>query len=259
MNNHTFVICAYGESRFLGECVESILKQTTKENVIIATSTINGHIEGVAKRYGLKIETHEGGNIGKDWNFGFTCANSKYVTLAHQDDIYKKDYKEKILMEMSKNEDSLISFSNYREIRRGVIVDQNINIKIKALMLTPLKHFSRSRFVRRRILSLGNPICCPSVTYNKSVLGNFTFDTYLSTNLDWAAWEKISKYKGNFIYLSEPLMYHRIHEESETSNTIENNKRAAEDLLMLKKFWPTNIANMLFHFYKKSEKANTLN
>lgn len=125
-------------------------------------------------------------------------------------------------------------------------------------MLSPIGHFNRNRFIRRRVLSLGNPICCPAVTYNKSLLGNFVFDTELKTNLDWAAWEEISRYKGRFIYVTEPLIGHRIHKESETSNTIENKKRASEDLMMLKKFWPSIIAGLIFHFYKKSEKANAL-
>ncbi|MBC3889890.1 glycosyltransferase [Acetobacterium paludosum] len=258
MKKHIFVICAYGKSRFLEECVDSILKQTAKENIIISTATPNELIEGVGKKYQIEIRTHDVSGIGIDWNSGYECADSKYVTLVHQDDVYKEDYQEKILMSMDKNEDSLIAFSNYREIRKDEIVSPNRNIKIKELMLSPLKHANRNRFIRRRILSLGNPICCPSVTYNKSLLNNFAFDMELNTNLDWAAWEKVSKYKGRFIYVSEPLMYHRIHEDSETSNTIENKKRAEEDLLLLKKFWPSPIANFIFHFYKSSEKSNVL-
>ena len=258
MNDHIFIVCAYGKSRFLEACILSLLEQTEKKNIVISTSTPNDHIEGIAEKYQIEIRTHEISGIGIDWNAGYACADSKYVTLVHQDDVYKENYREKILTEMNRYEDCLIAFSNYREIRNDQIADPNGNIKIKELLLSPLKYLNRNRFIRRRILSLGNPICCPAVTYNKNLLGNFAFDTQLNTNLDWAAWEKISKCRGRFVYIPEPLMYHRIHEESETSNTIENKKRAAEDLMMLKKFWPAPIAGIIFHFYNKSEKSNAL-
>jgi glycosyltransferase involved in cell wall biosynthesis len=258
MNKHCFVICAYGRSQFLEECVRSVLEQTERENVLLSTSTPNDHIDAIVEKYGIELRTHELSGIGIDWNAGYACADSKYVTLVHQDDVYQKNYREKVLAELDRFEDGLIAFSNYREIRKGQIAEPNGNIKIKELLLSPLKHFNHSRFVRRRILSLGNPICCPAVTYNKSLLGDFRFDTELKTNLDWAAWEKLSKGRGRFVYVSEPLMYHRIHEESETSNTIESRKRAEEDRMMLEKFWPAPLAGLIFHFYSQSEKSNSL-
>ncbi|KNZ43078.1 glycosyltransferase family 2 protein [Acetobacterium bakii] len=258
MDNHTFVICAYGESQYLEACVLSIVKQSVKEKIVIATSTINDHILGIGKKYNIEILPHSGGSIGKDWNFGYECANSKYVTLVHQDDIYHEKYLEKMLAAMDKNKDTLISFSNYEEIRNNEIVSKNKNLKIKEFLLSIFRISNKNKMIRRRALSMGNPICCPTVTYNKSLLENFRFHMEFSTNLDWAAWEQISQYKGRFIYLSETLMYHRIHAESETSNTINNNKRSEEDLLMLKKFWPSSIAQIIFYFYKKSEKANSL-
>ncbi len=41
-------------------------------------------------------------------------------------------------------------------------------LKIKRMMLFPLrcKKFWKRKFVRRRILSLGDPICCPAVTFD---------------------------------------------------------------------------------------------
>ena len=51
-------------------------------------------------------------------------------------------------------------------------------------------------------------------------------------------------------------MKHRIHEESETSNLIENNIRLDEDLLMFKKLWPDWIAKLLMKKYKNAIKTN---
>lgn len=258
MNEHTFVVCAYGESHHLEKCILSIKNQTKKSKIIIATSTPNEYISRFAKKYNIVIVSHEGGSIGKDWNFGYECAKTKYVTLAHQDDIYAKDYSKLILDKMEKNPDTLITFSDYREIRNGRVVPKNKNIQIKELMLLPLRISSKNRTIKRGILSLGNPICCPSIAYNKDKLNRFKFDAEMNTNLDWAAWAHLANLEGNFIYINKPLMCHRIHEDSETSNTIKNNRRAQEDLMMLEMFWPKTIAKLIFRLYTKSENGNKL-
>ena len=46
--NHTFVICAYKESPYLEECIQSLMNQRIKSNVIITTSTPNVYIERLA-------------------------------------------------------------------------------------------------------------------------------------------------------------------------------------------------------------------
>ena len=68
----------------------------------------------------------------------------------------------------------------------------------------------------------------------------------------------MTKYKGKFLYIPKELMCHRIHEESETSNLIENNIRLEEDLLMLKRYWPNPIAKFIMKFYKKAVKTNEM-
>ena len=68
----------------------------------------------------------------------------------------------------------------------------------------------------------------------------------------------MAKYKENFLYINKELMQHRIHEESETSNLIENNIRLEEDLIMLNKFWPKPIAKFIMYFYGKAIKTNKI-
>ena len=50
---HTFVICAYKESKFLEECIISLKKQSINSEIFIATSTPNKYIEDIAKKYGI--------------------------------------------------------------------------------------------------------------------------------------------------------------------------------------------------------------
>ena len=67
-NDHTFAICAYKESPYLEECILSLKNQTVKSNIIMATSTPNEWIQGLAEKYEipLYINTGEGG-IAQDF------------------------------------------------------------------------------------------------------------------------------------------------------------------------------------------------
>ena len=106
------------------------------------------------------------------------------------------------------------------------------------------------------ILSLGSPICCPSVTYNKDILGDKVFTSTMKCSLDWDTWYKLSKINGEFVYIDKYLTFHRIHEESETTNSIANNVRQNEDYEMYRKFWPKFIAKKLVKAYSKSLETN---
>ena len=257
--NHTFVICAYKESEYLEECIKSVMNQTVKSNVIMATSTPNDYIKGLADKYNIELFVNTGDRgIGQDWNFGVNNAKTDYVTVAHQDDIYKQAYLEEIVNRLEKGKDFVIAFTDYREIKNGEEIKLTTNLKIKKVLLFPLRFFRKSKFFRRRSLSLGSAICCPSVTVNKKVTGENPYKTELKCDLDWDTWDKYSTYKEGFLYIPKELMQHRIHEESETSNLIHNNVRLEEDLLMLEKYWPKPIAKFIMKFYKNAIKTNEI-
>lgn len=257
--NHTFIICAYKQSQYLEECIESVLNQNVKSNVIISTSTPNEFISNLAKKYKLPVFVNEGeSGIGQDWNFGVNKAETDYVTVAHQDDIYKPNYLEEIVNKIEKGIDFVIAFTDYREIKNGEEIELTKNLKIKKFLLFPLRIFRKSRFWKRRVLSLGSSICCPSVTINKKITGENPYETELKCDLDWDTWDKMIKYNANFLYIPKELMQHRIHEQSETSNLIENNVRLEEDLFMFKKYWPEPIAKLIMKFYKKAIETNKI-
>ncbi len=261
MGEHTFAVCAYKESPYLEECIKSLKKQTIKSNILIATSTPNDYIKGIADKYAIPYYINEGeAGITQDWNFAYSCANTKYITIAHQDDIYEKEYLKTALVAIQKAKHPLIFFSDYFEVRDGKKVTSNKLLKVKRIMLLPMriKLFQSVRWVRRRILSMGSPICCPSVTFITENLPEVVFENHYRACEDWEAWEKLSKKKGEFLYSTKMLMGHRIHEESETTAAIGDNKRSKEEYEMFCKFWPDSIARLIFKFYSKGQNSNQL-
>ena len=67
-NDHTFIICAYKESPYLDKCIQSLLNQTVKSNIVMYTSTPNDYIQDIADKYAIDLYSKNGGSIGKDWN-----------------------------------------------------------------------------------------------------------------------------------------------------------------------------------------------
>ena len=255
-DNHTFVICAYGESSYLEDCIQSLLNQSLRTKVILYTSTPNQTIQNLCQKYNLPYYHKQGGSIGKDWNNALSFVDTKYATIAHQDDYYNPEYIKLVLEKALKKEDTLIIYSDYFEEKDRQKVATTTNLKIKTALLTTMNLFPKSVFWRRRILSFGNAICCPAVTYNLDRLTDFRFDETLRGNLDWIAWYQIAQMKGHFTFVNEKLMCHRIHSESETSKTIADNTRTNEDLETLKLFWPNWIAKLIMRFYVKSQNTN---
>ena len=117
---HTFVICAYKESSYLEECVKSLKNQNQLSNILMVTSTPNEYIEKISRKYGieLKINTGQGG-IVQDWNFAYRQCKTPYITIAHQDDVYFKDYAARAIKMLEQSKKPLIYFSDYCEIRNG--------------------------------------------------------------------------------------------------------------------------------------------
>lgn len=241
------------------ECVESVLDQDARAEVIVCTSTPNKLIQDIADGFRLPLFVNPvQKGIASDWNFAIQCAETPYVTIAHQDDIYERDYGRAAIEMLDSAHDPIIFFSDYGELRDGGRVDSNRLLKVKSMMLKPLipKRRWASAFWRRSILRFGSPISCPAVTYCKSSIPDSLFKAGMKGGLDWDAWERLSRIRGEFCYDPHILMYHRIHEDSETSHIIADSTRENEDLAMLERFWPKPLARLINHFYSKSLKSN---
>ncbi|MCD8022430.1 MAG: glycosyltransferase [Lachnospiraceae bacterium] len=259
MKNHTFVICTYKESPYLEACIRSLKAQTVKSDIIMVTSTPNAFIRKMAEKYEIPCFVNEGeGGITQDWNFGYSHAGKGYITIAHQDDVYEKEYLERALRALENAKKPLIYFSDYYEIRDGENVYKNRLLVIKRLMLLPLRvpFFRSSIWVRRRILSFGSPICCPSVCYAAWNLPDVIFQNHFRACEDWEAWERLSKLRGSFLYDPEKLMGHRIHADSETSSAIGDHKRTEEEYQMFCKFWPEWFAKKIGKIYAAGQDSN---
>lgn len=258
--DHTFAVCAYGESPYLATCLRSVTSQQAQSRVICCTATPSPGIERACAE--ARVPLYVNGarpSIAGDWNFAVEQAVTPLVTIAHQDDVYLPNYASVMLEAVNAARDPLIFFSDYAELRDGGhVVEENRLLGVKRLLLSPLKvkGLATSKLVRRRILSLGSAICCPSVTLVTPRLPTTVFLSGLGSNLDWEAWERVSRLDGSFVYAPQVLMHHRIHGGSETSRLIENDERTREDQMMFERFWPRPVAHAINRLYRSAQNSN---
>ncbi|MEE8884996.1 MAG: glycosyltransferase [Eubacteriales bacterium] len=255
MFDHTFAICAYKESEFLENCIQSLKKQTLKTNIIMSTSTPNDHITSLAEKYDIPLYIRDGkSNLKDDWNFAYNHAETKWVTIAHQDDQYAPTYAESIAKRVENVPDAIAAVTDYIPIKHGEIGKRDKNSKIRHFLRTPLKnmYLCGTHFWKRAVLSLGNSICCPSVTYNKEALGESFFTSDLQYNIDWDTFLKIADTKGKFVYVDQPLTFYRVYDGATSKEFIENHKREKDDIAMFKKFWPDWVVRIIMTFYKSA-------
>ena len=254
----TMVLCAYGDNPFLEEAARSLVAQTVPVRLVIATSTPSDYIEGVAKKYsaGYRVNPERGGGIGADWEFAASCADTPFVTIAHQDDVYFPEYAEEVLKAYEKAPDSLIVFTDQSDLVNGEFQAGRGYLRIKRLLLWPffLKRSWRLKCVKRLTVCFGNAICCPSVTYNIKRIGRLSFDRSFASNLDWQKWIDLARTDGAFTYIPKCLMAHRIDAGTTTSELIQSHGRYDEDLRIFTGLWGRTIARILMCFYTRSYK-----
>lgn len=264
MLSHTFVVTAYKESAYLESCIQSLLAQEPGSELIITTSTPSDFLSKLASQYGFKYiinESREGG-IANDWNFALRAAHTNLVTIVHQDDIYKANYRSQMLNAFRESKGkALIAFSDYEEIHNSHIRHSTLNFIIKKMLLFPFFLSSSISFniLKKFILSFGDPICCPSVTFNKSLIEGFEFSSDFKCALDWYAWYELAKKDGAFLFIDKKLVQHRIHHESATTAYLQTGVRIQEEKRILKMIWGTTIGSLISKFYSLGHRSNQVN
>lgn len=259
--SHTFAICAYKDSPYLEKCVRSVLNQKIHSEVIICTSTPSDYISNIADKYDIPVLVRNGkSDIKDDWNYAYNSATTKWVTVAHQDDVYASTYSLYLWKKIKNNKNNnLIFFTDYYPLKNDIEngIRRDANSVIRRILRSPMKIglMSSNVFFKRAILAFGNSICCPTVTYNKELLDDSVFSSDLKFDIDWDTFLKLAEKKGRFLYKDKPLVLYRIHDGATSKEFIDNHSRIIEDRIMFGKFYPPILVNLIMFFYKLAYKT----
>ena len=238
MMSHTFAICAYKDSPYLDACIHSLKRQSVKSKIILCTSTPSPFLEAMAKIHDIPLYVRNGKSD-------------------IQDDCYHRDYAAWVQRCWERYPDTTV-FTTDCAILKGEELQRPGMIQfIKMLLRLPLRlHGLADRtFVKKAALVFGNPIICPSCTYDKEALGTPLFDSPYKFALDWDTMWKLAARPGRFICVERPLIRYRIHDGATTKACIQDHRRGADETAMYEKIWPKPVVKVLMHFYRKAYAA----
>ena len=255
---HAFAITAYKESPYLESCIKSLVNQSVKSSIIICTSTPNAYIYGLAAKYKLSVIVREGKpGIASDWNFAYENADADLVTIAHQDDIYHHDYVKTLFEEKKKYPDMSVFMTSSVSIKGEKLVEWGGIEIVKKLLRMPLRLTDKAdkTLIKKAAITFGNPIICPSCTYDKAKCGINLFDSKYSFVLDWDALYKLAEKEGRWVLVEKPLIMYRVHKDSATGESLKNDTRAMEESIMFERLLPKKTADIVKKLYKKSYDA----
>lgn len=259
--DHTFVIPVYLAAPSLETLIESLRAQAgAHSEILLASSTPSAELDAFAKHQALPLHINPHRmDIASDWNFALSVATTKLVTLAHQDDLFRQGYVSRLSGALSAHPEAILAFCDYSEHSPRGARPININLRIKRALCRRafgVRECIAATRDKVRLLSLGNPICCPSVMFVRSALPNFRFPAGFRTNLDWRAWLELARHPGGFVYVREKLVSKGIHSESATTATIADRARQREDRALFDEIWPRPVAAALAAVYRFGYRAN---
>ena len=118
--------------------------------------------------YGRGEERHK-----DELEFAYSMAEGELVTIAHQDDMYHRDYSARLLAAHRRYPDMTVFTTDYVIVKQGTLITGDAMLWIKRILRTPLRfpQMNDRAWVKKLAFVLGNPICCPATTYHKAVLG----------------------------------------------------------------------------------------
>jgi hypothetical protein len=250
---HAFVVPAYGESPFLAGCLASLRAQTVAAPILVATSTPCAFIDQTASTFEVESRINPAReNIAADWNFALAATAARYVTLAHQDDVYAPDFSAKCLSLFAREPAGSLCFTGYQEI-------DDLGAP-KSSKISKVKHLIEAATIGRRevlkgrrmlaYLSFGNPLPCSSVTFDRAKLPAFRFCADYRSNLDWEAWWRLAQAGETFLHVPERLVGRRHNALTATSSLIADGARRVEDLQMFRRAWPRPVADAIAWAYR---------
>ena len=183
-------------------------------------------------------------------------ADAEFVTIAHQDDMYCRNYGEELLRAAAKYPDMTVFTSDYAILKNKKVIIGDKMLWVKRFLRIPLRFHRLCSLKPVKIMPLvfGNPICCPATTYSKKLLGEPFVQSGYQFALDWDHMVQLAGKKGRFICVEKPLIYYRVHEGATTNACIKDNRRVKEETEMFSRFWPEPVVRLIMKGYSSAYK-----
>lgn len=225
----SIVIPVYNASKYLKECLDSVIKQTYEDIEIILVD--DGSVDNSGKicdEYGdldKRVVVLHGKNSGVSTarNNGIKSSTGDYVTFIDSDDIIHKDYIKKLVNNLNGDSLSVCQIENfYNEVNFSNNDDNSIEL-------------DKNHFIELCRMNLLNTPCCK--LFNLDILreNKIFFDTKLSLGEDLLFNLDYLKHIDKIIVANQKLYYYR-RSDNDTLSTSYNSKMFDIQLLLFDKY-----------------------
>ena len=125
----TVMIPAYNAQKYIGRCIESLLKQTYKEiEILIVNDGSKDNTKSICEDYSQKdsrvrLVNQENGGEGAARNTGLKEAKGKYLSFVDADDYVKEDFIERLYTNLVKNNAGL-AICGFTELREDTVLNE---------------------------------------------------------------------------------------------------------------------------------------
>jgi len=198
------IIPVYNGAAFLGEAIESVLRQTlpVQEILVIDDGSTDGSAE-IARRYaGIRVLSFENAGLSTARNRGIAEATSHWIALLDCDDVWVDDKIERQMAKLAEHPTADVCVSGYQLLQDGVL---------GKVMRAP-ENFGE--LLERGTFSM--PSCF--VLRRSALLAVGGFDARVTSAEDWDCWLRLKRTGSTFVSCPEPLMHYRRHGNNLTSD-----------------------------------------
>ncbi len=220
----SIVITTYNRQAYLKEAISSVVNQTYKNiEVIIAD---NGSIESPKalvdafedSRLHLRINEKNIG-IGPNFTSAFKLAKGKYVASINDDDVWQKDFLEKLVPPLENNPEVVVAFCDYYVINGDSTVNEKLTEELTKrenraeLKAGTYQPYCKLALVDKAIFSaLANVIRRDAVDWDKLANDGEDSSVYCDLYMTYLA---CRSGKAAY-YCPEKLAFYRVHAQAET-------------------------------------------
>ena len=205
------------DQRFLGEALESVVRDTRRENVeIILVGSVEAKLE-CSRDYifrNLEYISHKGeGTVANNLNIGIDSARGTVIFRMDADDIWNRG---RFAIQMAQLEKSVAPVS----------LGTASHMNSKGLPIPRLRGVREGEKFDATTLMIGNSLVHPAIAYAKDWISLRKYEA--SKFEDWNLWLRERKELNGLSMTNSPVVRYRIHKRQISRNT----KIRADDPIM---------------------------
>lgn len=224
MKKISVIIPMYNTEKYIGQCLDSVLRQTFRdmEIIVVDDGSIDSGAE-ICEELGrtdgrIRLYRQENGGVSAARNYGIELADGEYIFFLDSDDMLHPFLLENMVRRVEEQQADLV-FCGYRKLdaeKMDVLTAADQKKRIRTWFETAegneVEKWFHIQYVDH-LSGIGGKLL------RRSLIGNLRFDRSLSNGEDTLFLYYFIRKQVRAVYLEKDWYYYRIHSESVTQSS----------------------------------------